>query len=259
MIHKTAVVSPEAEIGNNVEIGPYSIIDDNVKIGDNTVIGPHVYISGFTTVGSNCKIHKSANIGDAPQDISYTGFKAYTEIGCNTVVREYATIHRGSKPDAVTRVGENCMLMAFSHIAHDCQIGNRVVIANNSQIAGHVEISDKAIISGGVYVHQFCKIGTMCMIGGTAKINQDVPPFCLVDHESFITTLNAIGMKRNGISSEERLAIKKAFKQIFYSEKRRSEAVEEMLKECAGKPSAELFINFIKNSKRGIQHVLPRD
>jgi len=259
MIHETAVISPKAKLGNNVSVGPYSIIGENVSIGDDTVIGPHVNVSGHTDIGSGCKIHKSANIGDDPQDISYTGFTAYTKIGNNTVIREYVTIHRGSKPEQSTVIGDNCMLMAFSHVAHDCQIGNRVVIANNSQVAGHVEISDKAIISGGVYIHQFVKIGTMSMIGGTAKINQDIPPFCLVNHDGLITTLNAIGMKRNGIQSAERLAIKKAFKHIFYSDKTRSQAVEEMANENEGNESAMLFINFIKESKRGIQHVIPRD
>lgn len=259
MIHETAVISANAILGKNVSVGPYSVIDENVKVGDNTVIGPHVNITGHTEIGSNCKIHKSANIGDAPQDISYTGFTAYTKIGNNSVVREYVTIHRGSKPEQSTIIGDDCMLMAFSHIAHDCQIGDKVVIANNSQVAGHVEIADKAIISGGVYIHQFVKIGTMSMIGGTAKINQDIPPYCLVNHDSYITTLNAIGMKRNGIGSSDRLAVKKAFKHILFNDKTRSQAVDEMAEEYQGNVAAELFINFIKESTRGIQHVIPRD
>lgn len=259
MIHETAVIAPGAKLGSNVSVGPYSVIDEDVTVGDNTVIGPHVNITGHTEIGRDCKIHKSANIGDAPQDISYTGFTAYTKIGSRTVIREYVTVHRGSKAEHSTLIGEDCMLMAFSHVAHDCQIGNKVVIANNTQVAGHVEIADKAIISGGVYIHQFVRIGTMAMVGGTAKINQDIPPYCLVNHDSFITTLNAVGMKRNGIQSADRLAVKKAFKHIFYSEKTRSKAVEEMAKEHEGNESAMLFINFIKESKRGIQHIIPRD
>lgn len=258
MIHQTALVSSQAEIGENVTVGPYSVIDEDVTIGANTSVGPHVYISGHTRIGANCTIHKGANIGDTPQDISYTGFTAYTEIGDNTVVREYVTIHRASKPGSLTKVGHNCMLMAFSHVAHDCQIGNEVIIANNSQIAGHVEIADKTVISAGVHIHQFCKIGSMSMIASDAKINQDVPPYCLVNHESFISSLNTVGMKRNGISSADRLAVKKAFKYIFYGKLTRTKALEEMIEKHTGDQVPGLFLEFIKGSKRGIQHVSPR-
>ena len=258
MIHETAIVSDKAKVGNNVSIGPYSVIDENVELGDNCSIGPHVHITGHTSIGEGTKIHKSAVVGDAPQDISYTGFTAYTKIGANCVIREYSTIHRGSKPEASTVIGDNCMLMAFSHVAHDCQIGNHVVIANNSQIAGHVEISDRAIISGGVYVHQFCKIGKMCMIGGTAKINQDIPPFCLVNHDSQIATLNAIGLKRNGVGAEERSKIREAFKEILFGNKPRTEAVKELQGKYEGYEAFDLFVNFIADSKRGIQETIPR-
>jgi UDP-N-acetylglucosamine acyltransferase len=258
MIHATAVVAEEAKLGKNVSVGPYSVIDGNVELGDNCTIGPHVHITGHTVIGSGTKVHKGAVIGDEPQDISFTGFTAYTNIGKDCVIREYVTVHRGSKPDASTSIGDNCMLMAFSHVAHDCQIKDHVVIANHSQIAGHVEINERAIISGGVFIHQFCKIGRMCMIGGTAKINQDVPPFCLVNHDSQIASLNAIGLKRNGVAAEERSTIVEAFKNILFGNKPRSQSVKEQVGKYEGCEAYDLFVNFIAESKRGIQDTIPR-
>jgi UDP-N-acetylglucosamine acyltransferase len=258
MIHETAVIDASAKLGKNVSVGPYSVIDAHVVIGDDCSIGPQVQITGHTEIGSQCKIHKGAVIGDAPQDISYSGFVAYTKIGTGSILREYVTVHRGSTPEAATVIGENCMLMAFSHVAHDCQIGDDVVIANHSQIAGHVEIADRAIISGGVFVHQFCRIGTMCMIGGTAKINQDVPPFCLVNHDGQIASLNAIGLKRNGVTPAERSKIREAFKEILFGLKPRTEALKEMSEKYQDLSSYDMFISFIQVSKRGIQATIPR-
>ena len=258
MIHPTAVVAKEAKIGKNVTVGAYSVIDEHVVLEDGCSIGPHVYVTGYTVVGSGTQIHKGAVIGDAPQDISYTGFTAYTRIGSKCIIREYVTVHRGSKPEASTVVGDNCMLMAFSHVAHDCQIGSHVVIANHSQIAGHVEIFDKAIISGGVFVHQFCKIGSMAMIGGTAKINQDIPPFCLVNHDSRITSLNAIGLKRNGVSADERGKIRQAFKNILFGQKPRSQAIKEEQGKYPQCDAYNMFVDFIADSKRGIQDTITR-
>ncbi|MCM8536846.1 MAG: acyl-ACP--UDP-N-acetylglucosamine O-acyltransferase [Lentisphaeraceae bacterium] len=256
MIHESAVISKDAKLGENVSVGPFSVIDENVVIGDNCVIGPSVHITGHTEIGADCKIHKGAVVGDEPQDISYSGFTAYTKIGAGTVIREYATIHRGSKPEAATVIGENCMLMAFSHVAHDCQFGDRVIIANNTIVAGHVEIDSKAIVSGNVAIHQFCKIGSMAMVGGYSKINQDIPPFSLVDHDSHIVSLNAIGMKRNGIDSKERKIIRDAFKQIFMSGRQRKEVIEEFYEQHSDLPSVKYYLDFIKASKRGIQAVL---
>jgi UDP-N-acetylglucosamine acyltransferase len=259
MIHHTAVVDPAAKVGRNVSIGPYSVIDAGVTLGDGCRIGPSVHITGDTELGENCTVHKGAVIGDAPQDISYNGFKAYTKIGSGCTIREYVTIHRGSKPEASTIIGNNCMLMAFCHVAHDCQIGNNVVIANNSQIAGHIEVGDKAIISGMVQIHQFCRVGTMSMVGGAGKINQDIPPFSLVDHDSTIVGLNVVGMKRNGFSSQDRLVIREAFKQIFVSGRQRKEAIQELLEKYPESAVLKLYIDFIVASKRGIQKTVQRD
>jgi UDP-N-acetylglucosamine acyltransferase len=258
MIHKTAVIDAAATLGENVSVGPYSVIDADVVIGAGCTIGPHVQITGHTEIGRQCQIHKGAVIGDAPQDISYDGFVSYTKVGDHSVLREYVTVHRGSTPEAATVIGEHCMLMAFSHVAHDCQIGDHVIIANQSQIAGHVEIADRAIISGGVFVHQFCRIGTMCMIGGAAKITQDVPPFCLVNHDGKIVSLNAIGLKRNGVSSEERRKIREAFKEILFGQKPRSQAVKDMAVKYQDAAFFDMFVTFVQASKRGIQATVSR-
>jgi len=258
MIHATAIVSEEAVIGDNVSIGPYTVIDAGVTISNGCKIGPQVHITGLTTIGENTAIHKGAVVGDTPQDHSYTGFDAYTKIGSHCVIREYVTIHRGSKPEASTVIGDHCMLMAFAHVAHDCQVGDHVVIANQTTVAGHAVIADKVIISGGVWIHQFVQIGTMAMVGGCSKINQDIPPFCLVNHESQIAGLNAIGLKRNGFSGDERKAVRDAMKTILFSDMMRKDALQEVQDKYSGVAPVDTFVNFINSSKRGIQHTTKR-
>ena len=216
-IHPTAVVSPNAEIGKNVEIGPYAIIDDDVRIGDDCFIDAHVKIGQYTTIGPRCRIYFGAFVGAEPQDHRfYKGIQSYTEIGSDTVIREYVTIHRPPFEFLKTTIGNHVLLMAFVHLGHDVIIGDRVTIANNTALSGHVQVGPGAVISGFVLVHQFCRIGSLAMIGPTARIGQDIPPFCMLRETNFITGPNTIGLRRAGMSNEQRLAIRKAIRTFFF-------------------------------------------
>ncbi len=251
-IHSTALVSPDAIIGERVSIGPNAVIDAGVSVGDDCRIGPQVYLTGNTRIGARCRIHKGAVLGDEPQDLSYDGSPSAVEIGDQCIFREYATVHRGSKPGSVTRIGDRCMLMAFSHVGHDCQLGEDVILVNNSLLGGHVEVEAKVTISARVGVHQFCRIGTMSMIGGSARISQDVPPYCLVNHHGEISGVNLIGLRRNGFTRQERKEVSAAHKLFFRTSRMRSQAINDVL---ASYPTQSAIIHFVEHvlaSKRGI-------
>lgn len=251
-IHSTAVVYEGAKIGENVEIGPYCIVEDNVTIGDNCYLDGHVKISRYTTIGDNCRIYFGALVGEEPQDHRfYKGIISYTEIGNNTVIREYVNIHRPPFEGVKTVIGSHCLLMAFVHIAHDVVIGDRVTIANHTALSGHVEVEDGAVVSGYILVHQFCRIGALSMVGPSSKIRQDVPPYCLMGEESKIYGPNTVGLRRAGISQKGRTAIKKAIKTFYFSGLNTSNAIEEIRKGEIT-PEIEHFIDFVKSSKRGV-------
>lgn len=252
-IHPTAIVSPNAEIGENVEIGPYAIIEDDVRIGNDCFIDAHVKVAQYTTVGPRCRIYYGAFVGAEPQDHRfYKGIQSYTEIGSDTVIREYVTIHRPPFEFLKTVIGSNVLLMAFTHIGHDSVIADQVTIANNGMIAGHVQIARGAVLGGGVKVHQFCRIGALAMIGAGGIVLQDVPPFCLTDHNAEIASLNIIGLKRVGMGSASRLAIKQAFKTVFFKGLNIKNALEEIQQGENICPEVQMFTNFIKESTRGI-------
>ncbi len=253
LIHPTAIVHPKAQLGNDVEIGPFSIIGENVKIGDNTKIYSRVNIDGWTTIGQNCKIFMGAIIGIEPQDVSYKGERSFTNIGDNNIIREYVTIHRSKYNDGETKIGNNNFIMGTVHIAHDCVIGSNIIFVNYTAITGHVVIEDKAFISGMAGIHQFVRIGTMAMIGGMAKVTQDVPPYVTVDgHPAKPYGLNTIGLKRNNIPLEAREAIKLAYKYVYHSGFNLSQAIEKIEKEIHPFNEVVHFKDFIKNSERGI-------
>lgn len=252
-IHNTAVVHPKAEISEDVEIGPYAVIGENVRIGGGSKVGPHAVIEGWTEIGSNCDIGPSVVIGTPPQDIHYKGQRAFVKVGDNNVLREFATIHRASKEDGYTTVGNNNFIMAYSHIAHDCKLGNNIIIANYAGISGHVEIGDRTVISGLVGIHQFVRIGTMCMIGGMSRILRDIVPYVITEgHTATPRGLNAIGLRRNGIESQTRTEIKKAYKLLFRSELTTEQALERIKTEVKDTPEIREFVKFIEGSKRGI-------
>ncbi|MDO8445947.1 MAG: acyl-ACP--UDP-N-acetylglucosamine O-acyltransferase [Deltaproteobacteria bacterium] len=252
-IHNMAVIHSKAEIGEGVEIGPYAVIGENVRIGGGSKIGPHAVIEGWTEIGSNCDIGPSVVIGTPPQDIGYKGQRAFVKVGDNNVLREFVTVHRASKEDGYTTVGNNNFIMAYSHIAHDCKLGNNIIIANYAGISGHVEIGDRTVISGLVGIHQFVRIGTMCMIGGMSRILRDIVPYVITEgHTATPRGLNAIGLRRNGVDSQTRTEIKKAYKLLFRSDLTTEQALERIRTEVKDTPEIREFVKFVEGSKRGI-------
>ena len=201
-IHATAVVSPQAHIGKNVQIGPYAVIEDHVSIGDGTIIGAHAVIHEWTTIGENCHIFQCASVGEVPQDLKFKGEKSTTVIGDRTSIREFATIHRATGEGEETRIGNDCLLMAYTHVAHNCVVGNNVIMSNAAMIAGHVVVEDRVVIGGMTGVHQFVKIGRNAMVGGASKLVQDVVPYTIVDGRP----AKAVGLNTVGISRAEGIA-----------------------------------------------------
>ncbi len=218
LIHPTAVISEKSEIAPSVKIGAYAVIGDNVKIGSQTTVGAHVVIEGPTEIGANNRIFPGAVIGLEPQDLKYQGANSWVKIGNNNLIREYVTINRATDEGEVTTVGNRTLLMAYVHIAHNCVIGDEVVIANNVALAGHVQIEEKAIIGGVLGIHQFVHIGRLAMVGGMSRIDRDVPPYMLVaGNPARVRSLNLIGLRRRGYSSDEIIQLKKAFRILYRS------------------------------------------
>ncbi len=250
-IHPTAIVEDKVELGEGVVVGPHACIRNNVKIGDNTYISANVYIDSYTTIGSDCRIFPSAVLGTTPQDLKFRGEITQLVIGNNTTIREFCMINRGTKGGGgITRIGDNGFLMAYVHVAHDCQLGNNIIIANTVQLAGHIVIEDDVVIGGMSAVHQFVRIGRFAMIGGMSGISLDVAPFCLaVGNRSHLNGLNLTGLKRAGFSYEEINELKKAYKLLFRSNKTFKEAYEEL----KNSPSKNVIhmIDFLKDSSRG--------
>lgn len=229
LIHPTAVIHPQAEIGPNVTIGPYSVIEAEVTIGANNQIGPHVVISGPTNIGSGNRIFPGAVIGLEPQDLKYRGAKSRVKIGNNNIIREYVTINRATAEGEVTVIGDQNLLMAYVHVAHNCAIANKVVIANNVALAGHVSIESKAVIGGVLGVHQFVHIGTLAMVGGMSRIDRDVPPYMLVEgNPGRVRSLNFVGLKRTGMTPDEIKLLKEAFRLLYNSQYTLNQALEQL-------------------------------
>ncbi len=218
MIHPTAVVSPKANIEENVEIGPYAVIEDNAIIRRDCKIGPHVHILGYTEIGAGCSIFTGAVVGSIPQDLKYRGGRTYLKIGENNVIREFATMNSGTSEGESTIVGSNNLLMAYVHVAHNCIIGNNVIIANAGTLAGHVVIEDFAIIGGLAGIHQFCRVGRHSIIGGCSKITKDIVPFVMADgHPASPSGINKVGLKRRKFSDEKIALIEDAYRKLFRS------------------------------------------
>lgn len=252
-IHQTAVIHPDAQIGENVEIGPFVVVGEKVVIGEGTKIAPHVVLDGDTTIGKDCVFFSGASIGAAPQDLKYKGEKSYVQIGDRTVVRECVTINRAVGEGEITQVGDDVLLMAYSHIGHNCMVGNGSIIANAVPLAGHVVLGNKVVVGGLAGIHQFVHIGDHVMIGGMARITQDVPPYLLVaGNPSVVHGLNLVGLKRHNFSSEARQEIKKIFKLIYRSKLNLTQAIEE-LKQMEQTQYVQKYIAFLDNaSGRGI-------
>jgi len=254
MIHPTAIIHPGAELGGGVSVGPYSIIGEHVEIGDNTWIGPHVVISGHTRIGCDNRIFQFNSIGEVPQDKKYAGEPTRLEIGDRNTIREFCTFNLGTAQDTgVTRVGSDNWIMAYVHIAHDCQVGNRTIFANNSQLAGHVHVDDWAILGGYTGVHQFCRVGSHTMTAVGTVVLQDVPPYVMAAGNSATPYgINAEGLKRRGFSSEALMGLKRAYRTLYKSGLMLEEArakLEEDVKTC---PEIQPILDFLSVSKRGI-------
>ncbi len=248
-----AQIHPEAIIGHDVEIGPFVFIDKNVEIGAGTKIGSNVSILQGTRIGKNCNVFPGAVLGAIPQDLKFKGEDSLAIIGDNTTIREFVTVNRGTVARGKTVVGNNCLLMAYSHVAHDCVIGNHVIIANASQLAGEVEIDDFAILGGGTLVHQFSKIGAHAMIQGGTKLSKDVPPFVVAAREpNAFMGINAIGIRRRGFTNEQIASIQDIYRLIFQSKLNTTNAVAKVLETIPASPERDLIVNFIKSSDRGI-------
>jgi len=254
MIHETAIINSSAEIDSNVDIGAYSIIGDNVFIGSGTVIGPHVVIDPFVTIGRNCRIFQYAAIGAVPQSLKFEGEKTYVKIGNGTIIREFVTIHRGTGfGGGITEVGEENFLMAYTHIAHDCRVGRKVVMANNATLAGHITIGDHATIGGLVAVHQFVKIGEYAFVGGKSAVVKDVPPYVIAAGDrAELHGLNSVGLKRHGFSPTTLSLRKKTYRIIFRIGLTTNEAIERVKAEVEQVPEVVNFIDFIRSSQRGV-------
>ena len=249
--HPTAIVSKHAEIDPTVQIGPYAIIEDGVKIQKDVKILARAYICSGTEIGEGTEVHMGAVLGHAPQDLAYDGKKTYLVIGKKNIIREYATIHRGTKENSMTKIGDENFIMALSHIGHNCTLGNNVILVNGVLLAGYVNVEDGAFISGNVLVHQFCSIGKLSIIGGFSAVNQDVPPYMIVRGTSLVWAINLIGLKRAGFDRKVIRELRGAFKLLYKSGLNVKQATEKIqeLKPCE---EVKYLLEFIKNSKRGI-------
>ncbi|MCB1141472.1 MAG: acyl-ACP--UDP-N-acetylglucosamine O-acyltransferase [Leptospiraceae bacterium] len=252
-IHPSSIIDPTAKIHESVVIGPFTVIEAHVEIDEGTVIESCVRIGTHTKIGKNNHIFHTAAVGGIPQDINFKPETiTYTQIGDNNVIREGVTIHRATKPGGATVIGNKNFIMAQTHIAHDCQLGNEIAIVTNGQIAGHVRVDDHAFISVAA-VHQFCRVGEFTMLAGYAKVVKDVPPYCLIDgNPATIIGVNAVGMKRAGFDSSTRDKIKKAYKLIYHSGMNTKQALAKLIEENDPSPQIQKIIEFVSNSDRGI-------
>jgi UDP-N-acetylglucosamine acyltransferase len=254
MIHQTAIVHPNAELADDVEVGAYSIIGEHVEIGDNTSIGPHVVLSGHTRIGRDNRIYQFSSIGGVPQDKKYSGEPTRLEIGDRNTIREFCTFNLGTAQDAgVTRFGNDNWIMAYVHIAHDCQVGNHTIFANNAQLAGHVHIDDWAILGGFTGVHQFCRVGAHTMTAAATVVVQDVPPYVMAAGNTATPFgINAEGLKRRGFSPDALLTLKRAYRTLYKSGLMLDEARAKLQEEVKAHPEIQPILDFLAVSKRGI-------
>ncbi|MFW6200664.1 MAG: acyl-ACP--UDP-N-acetylglucosamine O-acyltransferase [Gemmatimonadota bacterium] len=252
-IHPTALVDDDAELGTGVRVGPHAIIGPRIEIGDRTVIGPDVLIEKDTTVGAECVLYKGAVLGTDPQDLKYDEERTVLRVGDRTTIREYATLNRGTEWSRETVVGSDCLLMAYTHVAHDCRIGDHVILSNAVNMAGHVTIEDWAIVGGIVPIHQFVRVGTHAFVGGGSRISQDVPPYCRVaGSPAKLYGLNSVGLERRDFSEEVRRALKQAYRTIFSSEHTVSRGLDKLESDDISFPEVQRLVDFVRSSERGV-------
>ncbi len=252
-IHPTAIVDPNAEIGADVHIGPYCVIESGVTIGEGCWLHHHVSICGPTKIGIRNKFYNFGSIGLPTQDLKYTCEPTHLEIGNGNTFREFVTVHRGTAPGSLTKIGDGGNFLAYSHIAHDCVVGNNVIFSNNGTLAGHVEVGDHAVIGGLTAVHQFCRIGQHALTGGCSKIVQDVPPFMIADgNPAQVRSFNKVGLERHGFSEAAMRNIKEAYRIIYRSKLNLQQAIEQIRNDLPESPEVLALLAFVTSSPRGI-------
>jgi UDP-N-acetylglucosamine acyltransferase len=252
-IHPTAVIHPQAKLGEGCEIGPYCVIGGQVELGPRCRLHSHVVIDGHTRLGADNELFPFASIGFKTQDLKWKGGVTRTEIGDHNTFREHVTVHSATSDGDATVIGSHNNLLAYAHVAHDCRLGSHIVMSNVGTLAGHVVVEDHAIVGGLAAVHQFCRIGRMSIIGGCSKVVQDVPPFMMADGNPASTrTVNKVGMERNGISDEAQAAIRQAFKILFREGLTITNALAQIEKEVADLPELRHLVQFVRASERGI-------
>ena len=253
LVHPTAIIDPRANVAPGVAVGPYSIIGPGVVVGRGTVLGPHVLVERDTTLGEQCQIAKGAVIGGDPQDLKYEGEPSHLFVGDRTVVREYATLNRGTRASGQTVVGSDCLIMAYAHVAHDCEIGNHVVLSNAVNMAGHVVIEDWASVGGLTAIHQHVRIGAHSFCGGGSRVPQDIPPYLKVAGNPVkLYGINTVGLERRGISDDVKRALKKTYQVLFQSKLTLTRALDMAEDQVHQIPEVRHLLAFIRSSKRGV-------
>ena len=252
MIHPTAIVDPRAKIDSTAQVGPFCVIDGDVEIGAGCRLLHSVYITGWTTIGRDCEIHPHVILGHSPQDIKYHGERSFCRIGKGCIIRENASVHRGTIPDSETVVGDGCFLLGGAHVGHNCQVGNKVTLINNVLLAGHVTVEDRVTIGGATAVHQFVRIGELAMVAGGARVSMDVPPFALIDAQGRVAGLNRIGLRRNEYGREELTALRDAYRTLYGRAGNFREAISTLGGQAAT-PATKKLLCFVESpTRRGI-------
>ncbi|HTS87853.1 MAG TPA: acyl-ACP--UDP-N-acetylglucosamine O-acyltransferase [Gemmatimonadales bacterium] len=252
-IHASAVVDPGAHVGQGVEIGPYAVIGPGVELGDGCRIGPHVVLERNVRLGPLVTIGASAILGGAPQDIKFHDEETWVEVGARTVIREFSTVSRGTAATGTTRIGADCFLMTYVHVAHDCQVADGVTIANATQLSGHVIIEERASLSGLIAIHQFVTVGTLAFVGGASRVNQDIPPYVkAVGNPVELFGLNSVGLHRAGFRPETITALKRAYRLVFNAPVPRAQALAELEPEALTTPEVRRFLDFVAAARRGV-------
>ena len=254
MIHPTAIIHPDAKLGENVSIGPYALVGANSTIGDNTILDAHAMVGPYTEVGPDCHIYSYAAVGGDPQALKFKGEITYAKVGAGTIVREFATINRGTvEGTGITEVGEKNLLMTCSHVAHDCKTGKGVIMANVATLAGHIEVGDYTTIGGLAAVHQFVRIGSYAFISGASAVVQDIPPYVIASgNRTELHGLNKVGLERHGFSTETLSILKKVYRIFFRSSLTLAQATERVRTELPQTDEVKEFLSFIAKSERGL-------
>ncbi len=252
-IHPTAVIDPRAQIGADCEIGPYCVVGPDVELGPECWLQHHVSLNGPSKIGRGNRFFAFTSIGQQTQDLKYVGEPTHLEVGDGNCFREFVTVHRGTAPGSATRIGSGGNFLAYTHIAHDCTVGDGVIFSNNGTLAGHVEVGDFAIIGGLTAVHQFCRIGRYALTGGCSKIVQDVPPFMIADgNPAKVRSFNKVGLERNGFSEDATRCVKEAYRLIYRSELNLQQAVDQIRVDLPDSPEIQQIVAFVTSSPRGI-------